>query len=37
MEAIMNRVGHDLPIQEMFDVITGTSTGKVVTLPILSN
>ena len=27
LDAIMKRVGHDLPIQELFDVITGTSTG----------
>ena len=27
LEAIMDRVGHDLPIQELFDVTMGTSTG----------
>ena len=28
LEAIMKRVGHDLPVQELFDLIMGTSTGK---------
>ena len=28
LEAIMKRVGHDIPVQELFDVIMGTSTGK---------
>jgi patatin-like phospholipase/acyl hydrolase len=28
LEAIMKRVGHNLPVQELFDVIMGTSTGK---------
>jgi hypothetical protein len=27
LESIMNRVGHNLPMQELFDVIMGTSTG----------
>lgn len=28
LEAITKRVGHNLPVQELFDVIMGTSTGQ---------
>lgn len=27
LEALMKRIGHDLPIQELFDVIVGAGTG----------
>ena len=27
LESVVSRVGHEIPIQELFDVVVGTGTG----------